>query len=134
MKDNIEVMRVRRLAWFSSHPFRPDRCWAVLINLLDEGATHELFEGHVCEVGGDMESCLVAQERLEHLLEVNVLTPNCVDETCLKVDAKVSGFAESLKDIFERLQFILIQTNEDCHIIHIHRRSPHVYCKRQQSK
>ena len=50
----------------------------------------------------------VAQERLGHLLEVNVLTSNCVDETCLKVDAKVSGFAESLNDIFERLQFILI--------------------------
>jgi hypothetical protein len=75
-----------------------------------------------------------AQERLEHLLEVNVLTPNCVDETFLKVDAKVSGFVKSLKDIFKHLQFILIQTNEDCHIIHIHRRSPHVYCKRKQSK
>ena len=50
----------------------------------------------------------VAQERLEHLLKVNVLTPNCVDETFLKVDSKVSGFAKSLKDIIEHPQFILI--------------------------
>lgn len=56
-EGHIEVIWVKRLAWFNNHPFRPDRCWAVLANLLDEGATHELFEGHVCEVGGDMESC-----------------------------------------------------------------------------
>ena len=61
------------------------------------------------------------RERLEHMVEVNILTSDWMDGAFLKVCDQAGYITKPFQDIFDCLHLILVWVDENCSSISIER-------------